>query len=180
MCSRESCSILPTRFLAGVFIFLSTFLIGVGSIQIVSLLISNFYLNQTQLEVARADSFVESKGPMAKVDGIIQVDYLYTTPTAGWPEIKINVRNIGTETIYIMKITNSVPDANAGSSTLYAVSDGTRSTGQSIIPGTDLNLTIDTPNMISPASISLTYAVGRESVPAELHLKILNQHGPDN
>jgi len=182
MCSRESCSVLPTRFLTGVFILLGTFLIGVGSIQIASLFISNFYppINQTQLEVVHEAHLVEWNGPMARVDRIIQLDYLYTTPTAGWPEIKINVRNIGTETIYIMKITNSVPEANAGSGSLYSVSDGTGSAGQPIMPGTDLDLTIDTPNMISPASISLTYAVGRESVPAELRLKILNQHGPDN
>jgi hypothetical protein len=178
MCSRESCSVLPTRFLAGVFVFLSTFLIGVGLVQIYSLFVSNFdsSINPTQLDVVKEARFVEWNGPVARPDGIIQLDYLYTTPTVDGPDLEVEVKNNGTQTIYLISTTNERIDASGRIIVSTRLIDSAFPHGEALSAGTGLILTSPTQYMKSPTTFYLTYRVEGEKDSFHLSLPILKQH----
>src|SRR5437763_16636994 len=104
MCSRESCSVLPARFLAGVFIFLNAFLIGISSAPLTSMWIEARALTQAfePIETLQRSDMQKHPDPCSNLDGI------RLTP------LRLNIRNSDGSRAYLSVIDVS----NSGSESI--------------------------------------------------------------
>jgi hypothetical protein len=93
MCSRESCSVLPSRLLAGLFTFLGAFLIGVA---VDTYLIRTPMVNafERSIEGSREANTCADQDPLA-----IQVAY-HGAPGYSLGEPQLDIKNKGSEPIY--------------------------------------------------------------------------------
>jgi hypothetical protein len=181
MCSRESCSVLPTRFLGGVFVFLTAFLLGFAAVAIVDL-VRHSVLSATEQEHLFAN--VETpRTPPAGVndDGPIAVEYLYTKGFSDRFVAVFRLTNYGSESITFgdrFRDSSYFCRLHEGrlTGTVRVGSVGCRMEDSMLAP--DQSTMVEVPVEFDDISYLLTlkYSVGPDFTTKDSHLVVANPH----
>jgi len=182
MCSRESCSVLPARFLAGVFIFLTAFLIGITAASFTSMWIDARALTQgfEPIETLQRSDTQQRPDPCSNRDGIrLTLLRLNARNSDGSREYfsVIDVLNSGPQAIKFLDADFRVSNDDAHKTGAIAyMNEGNAYYRNTIDPNRSLQFRIRSSKPDEIVRAILWYQVGQEPTWRYLETQFINEN----
>lgn len=170
MCSRECYSVSPGSLIAGLLIFLGTFLLGTIAISFAPPLYRLPAADEVTVDSFSLHEIDEWRGPFAMADHVVIVDYVGALSGVKPPVVRFKVTNAGTDQIYFSPPSNRLASRCTVETAVSKIP--CEISAETVNPGGIVLVTAPVPDLNSGLSLCLDAFIGSRSTPDRIRMHV--------